>query len=79
MVIDLPEDTDATVRHVIEELIQREGLRDLRSLLVNGDSSDPRANALIIVSGREIGALEGLETKLKDNDELALLPVAHGG
>ncbi|HKM77051.1 MAG TPA: MoaD/ThiS family protein [Candidatus Bathyarchaeia archaeon] len=79
IVLELPEKAGTTVRYAIGELIQRDDLRDLRSLLVSGDTSDPRPNALIIVSGREIGALNGLETELKDNDELALLPVAHGG
>ncbi len=79
IVLELPEKTGTTVRYAIDELLQREDLQDLRSLLVSGDTSDPRPNTLIIVSGREIGALNGLETELKDNDELALLPVAHGG
>ena len=77
MVLEIPEKTGTTVRYAIEELIRREDLRDLRTLLIS--SSDPRSNALILVSGREIGSLNGLETELKDNDELALLPVAHGG
>ena len=77
MVLEIPEKTGTTVRYTIEELIRREDLRDLRTLLIS--SSDPRSNALILVSGREIGSLNGLETELKDNDELALLPVAHGG
>jgi len=76
--VDLP-DHDATVRGVINRLVSEEGLRDLKSLLMEGGSADPRPNALIIVSGREISALGGLETELTDGDELALLPVAHGG
>jgi molybdopterin converting factor small subunit len=32
-----------------------------------------------MVSGREIGSLNGLETRVSSDDELALLPVAHGG
>jgi len=79
IVLEFPEKAGTTVRYAIEELIRRDDLQDLRALLVSGDTSDPRPNALIIVSGREIGSLNGLETELKDNDELALLPVAHGG
>ena len=40
---------------------------------------DPRPNALIMVSGREISTLNGLDTMLTEEDELSLLPVAHGG
>jgi molybdopterin converting factor small subunit len=79
MILEIPEKTGMTVGYAIEELIRREDLRDLRGLLISEGSSDPRSNALIVVSGREIGSLNGLETELKDNDELALLPVAHGG
>jgi len=34
---------------------------------------------LILVNGREISVLNGLETKLKDGDEISLIPVVHGG
>jgi molybdopterin converting factor small subunit len=34
---------------------------------------------LIIVNGREINTLKGLETKVKDGDLVAFIPVAHGG
>ena len=79
IILEIPEKTGTTVRLAIEELIRREDLQDLRGVLISEGSADPRSNALIIVSGREIGSLNGLETELKDNDELALLPVAHGG
>jgi len=46
--------------------------------------SDPQAgdsasNALILVNGREISVLQGLETKLSDGDEIVFVPVIHGG
>ena len=40
---------------------------------------DSRFNALILVNGREISVLNGLETKLKDGDEIVFVPVVHGG
>ncbi len=70
---------EATVRSAIERLVSQEGLGGLRSLLIDDASSDPRPNALIMVSGREINTLNGLDTKLTVEDELTLLPVAHGG
>jgi molybdopterin converting factor small subunit len=76
--VDIP-DHDATVMGVINRLVSQHGLGDLKPLLMEGQSADPRSNALIIVSGREISALRGLETELTDGDELELLPVAHGG
>jgi molybdopterin converting factor small subunit len=70
---------DPTVRSVIAELLSRQHYGNLRQLVLDGEEPDPRPNALIMVSGSEIGALEGLETKLKEGDELSLLPIAHGG
>lgn len=41
--------------------------------------NDSRSNALILINGREISVLNGLETKLKDGDEIVFVPVVHGG
>jgi len=41
--------------------------------------NDSRSNALILVNGREISVLNGLETKLSDGDEIVFIPVVHGG
>jgi molybdopterin converting factor small subunit len=72
-------DENATVEAAISQLVSTDSLADLRHLLLDGEIADPRPNALIMVSGREIGTLDGLETKLTKDDELSLLPVAHGG
>ena len=70
---------EPTVRSVVAELVSRQQYENLSQLVLDGEGRDPRPNALIMVSGREIGALAGLETKLSDGDELSLVPVAHGG
>jgi len=75
--LDLPE--EATVRLAINELISRHGYDELQKLIRVEKGSDPRSNALIMLGGREIGALAGLDTRLKEDDELSLLPIAHGG
>ena len=41
--------------------------------------NDSRSNTLILVNGREISVLNGLETKLNDGDEIVFVPVVHGG
>ncbi len=51
----------------------------LKRSLVDQELEDPKPNALILVNGREISVLEGLETKLKDGDEIVFVPVVHGG
>ena len=41
--------------------------------------SNSRLNSLILINGREISVLNGLETKLNDGDEIVFIPVVHGG
>jgi molybdopterin converting factor small subunit len=72
-------DENATVKAAISQLIATDSFASLKQLLMDNEMADPRPNALIMVSGREIGTLDGLETKLTEDDELSLLPVAHGG
>lgn len=52
---------------------------ELKKALIDQQLQDPRISALILVNGREINVLDGLETRLKDGDELVLIPVVHGG
>jgi sulfur-carrier protein len=40
---------------------------------------DANSNALVLVNGREISVLDGLETVLHDGDEIVFIPVVHGG
>jgi len=78
LVIEVAE-KPATVRSVIMQLVTQKEFEGLKQLLLENETADPRPNALILVSGREINTLSGLETALTEEDELALLPVAHGG
>ena len=68
----------ATVKKAIEKLTE-----DLSSAfkraLVDPELEDPRPNALILVNGKEISVLRGLETDVEDGDEIVLVPVSHGG
>ncbi len=51
----------------------------LRRNLLDEQLNEPKANALILVNGKEISVLNGLETKVKDGDEVVFVPVVHGG
>jgi molybdopterin converting factor small subunit len=68
-----------TVRSAISQLVSEQEYGNLKQLLFEDGSSDPRPNALIMLSGREINTMGGLETTVNEKDELALLPIAHGG
>lgn len=41
--------------------------------------ANSKAGMLILVNGKEISVLNGLDTVLKDSDEIVLVPVIHGG
>jgi len=66
------------VRDVIGVLVDSVP-EEAKKLLIDPELNDPRPNALILLNGREISVLKGLETKVNDGDEVALIPVAHGG
>ena len=51
----------------------------LRHNLLDEQLETPKPNALILVNGKEISVLNGLETQLKDGDEVVFVPVVHGG
>ena len=51
----------------------------LKTALISPELNDPRLNALILVNGRDISVLNGMNTILKDGDELTIVPVVHGG
>ena len=76
--LDVPSEKP-TVRTAIDYLVSQTDFRKLKPLLIDESTMDPRPNALIMVSGREINTLNGLDTMLTEEDELSLLPVAHGG
>ena len=66
-----------SIAEMLKELVKelpalKHGLNDQRP-------EELKTNALILVNGTEISVLDGLETKLKDGDELVLVPVVHGG
>lgn len=67
-----------SVRDVIGFLIDSVPEED-KKLLIDPELNDPRPNALILLNGREISVLKGLETEVNDGDELAVIPVVHGG
>jgi MoaD family protein len=67
----------ASIAELVNELVKE--VPEIERSLIDQQLEDPRPNALILVNGREIGVLDGLGTKLKDGDEVVLVPVVHGG
>jgi len=77
--IKLDLETGSSVRQLVGKLVDAVGQPEFEAYLIDADLRDPRPNALIMVCGTEVGALSGLDTSLRDGDEVVFLPVAHGG
>lgn len=65
------------LREVIKKITQE--LPQTAKAVVDPELEDSRPNTLILVNGKEISVLDGLETRIKDGDEVVLVPVIHGG
>lgn len=68
----------ATVRKLVMNLLENFS-SEFKQVLFDAQLNDPRPNTLILVGGKEISALQGLETKIRDNEKIVLIPVVHGG
>ena len=64
--------TDA-IEKIVEEMPK------LKRVLIDPELEDPRPNTLILINGKEISILNGLETMLKDKDEVVFISVLHAG
>ena len=65
------------VKKAVEKIVEE--LPKLKGALIDADMQDPRPNTLILLNGKEISVLNGLETLLKNGDEIVFVPVSHGG
>ncbi len=68
----------AVVKKVIHKLTETFS-PEFKQALIDPELNDPRPNALILVNGKEISILNGLQTNLNKNDKIIILPVSHGG
>ncbi len=67
-----------TVQRVVDELLKSFTPR-FREFLIDPELNDPRPNVLLVLNRTEIGALNGLETMVRNGDKLVLIPTSHGG
>jgi molybdopterin synthase sulfur carrier subunit len=62
---------------VIKKIIDEQP--KIKRALIDSELEDPRPNTLILVNGKEISVLNGLNTMIKNGDEVIFVPVVHGG
>jgi len=70
-------DENSRLKDVISKIIEES--KDLKNLLLDPELKDPRPNTIILVNGKEISVLSGLETEIEDGDEITIIPIIHGG
>ncbi len=65
----------------LKSLIKRlsRDMPELKKIFCDQELKDPQSNSLILINGREISVLNGLETKIADEDEIVFVPIVHGG
>lgn len=68
----------ATVRDLLKTISATYG-EVVMGLLFEGNNATLRNDVLILVNDTDIGALDGMETTLSENDEVVLMPISHGG
>ena len=66
-----------SVKKLVDKISQE--MPELKQTFSDQELNDSRSNSLIILNGKEISVLNGLETKLADGDEIVFVPVVHGG
>jgi molybdopterin converting factor small subunit len=67
-----------TVQRVVDELL-KSFTSPFREFVIDPELNDPRPNVLLVLNRTEIGALNGLETMVRNGDKLVLIPTSHGG
>ena len=77
--LELDFESPISVRQLVNRLVSTIARPEFDAYLIDSDTKDPRPNTLILVSGTEVGALNGIDTMLRNGDEVVFLPVAHGG
>ena len=66
----------STLKDLIVKLV--EDMPGLKNIIGAG-LGDSNSSSLILINGSEISVLKGLDTPLKDGDEIVFIPVVHGG
>lgn len=75
--LDLNSEGELKLRDVIERILEE--AVSLRDLLLDPELKDPRPNTIVLINGKEISLLGGLDAIVRDGDEIVLIPVVHGG
>lgn len=76
--IDLEMPAGSTVRDVLASLADRYG-EILKEKLINPSDGAPYPYLRLVLNGRDLGFLKGLDTVMHEGDTLTIIPPACGG
>jgi MoaD family protein len=66
------------VRSLLDRLADRYGER-FREALFHAETGQIRLHLVVLVNGQSLASRQGVETELRDGDEVVLLPAYAGG
>ncbi|MEM1606952.1 MAG: MoaD/ThiS family protein [Candidatus Bathyarchaeia archaeon] len=75
--VSLDLDEGLRLREVIERILEE--INSLKDVLLDPELRDPRPNIIVLVNGKDISVLDGLDTQIKDGDDIVFIPIIHGG
>jgi molybdopterin converting factor small subunit len=68
----------AMINDAIQELIKIINKEEFKRAIIDEITGNINPNIILLLNGREVKTL-GLNTQLRDDDELVFIPAAHGG
>ncbi|MEM1556667.1 MAG: MoaD/ThiS family protein [Candidatus Bathyarchaeia archaeon] len=68
---------EARLRDVIKKILEEAS--SLKDVLLDPELKDPSPNTIVLINGKEMGLLGGINAVIRDGDEIVLIPVVHGG
>jgi len=74
--IDIPD--NSSLSKFISEIIRRWGI-SITDMLFEPGSKKLNSHLRLMVNGQDIAFLDGMDTKLKDGDEVMIFPPVSGG
>jgi len=75
--VSLKIENNVQLREIIRKLASSS--EDFRRVLIDPELESPLPNAVILLNGKDISVLNGLETPITNGDEIVLIPIIHGG
>ena len=76
--VQLELEKNSTIKNAVSELAEKVS-EEFKQALIDNQNDEPRPKALILVNGKDISVLQGLETKINQAEEITLIPMVHGG